>query len=181
MLAQSIFLCFIALFTGIAVAHDDDYVRIWTKSGIRFQARSVTMQPRLVTVTEIQTTTRTATLRLRSLVPPVKRGMKRAFLNSWSYQDCVADNDNLPALVSPFPYQLSSEEVSNAACMDFCDERGSSLAATQNGNECWCGTVSQASNFYPVDKSMCNIPCAAATGEMYGGKGSLSVFTRASG
>jgi hypothetical protein len=162
-----------------AEADADANIITWTKPGIRYRPRSVTIQPVTVTIVETQITSPTATIQLRSLLPPVKRSMKRAFLNSWSYQGCVADNENLPPMVSPFPYQLGSDEVSGASCMHFCDERGNSLAAVQNGNECWCGQVREASDVTFVEKERCDVPCAAQHGETCGGRESLSVYTKA--
>lgn len=63
--------------------------------------------------------------------------------------------------------------------MHFCDERGHSLAAVQNGNECWCGDESQAVNVTLVEKARCDVPCAAQPGEMCGGAVTLSVYTKA--
>lgn len=166
--------------TAIATAREEnDHVVTWTKPGVKFRPRTITLQPQTVTITETQTALPTATLTLRSLPPPVKRSVKRAFLNGWSPQGCIADDKNLPPMVSPFPYQLSSEEVTPAACMDFCDGRGDSFAATQNGNECWCGEQSEASDITFIDGSKCDIPCSGGSGEMCGGKNSLGIFARA--
>lgn len=175
MLIQAI-LSLVALTAGAFAAESNDDIIIWTKSGIRYRAASITLPP-VSTVTKIQTAT--ATIRLRILPSPRKRSVKRAYLNQWTLQGYVADHDNLPSLISPFPYELSSDEVSGAACMDTCDERGNTLAALQNGNECWCGDESQASNVTLVNQSRCNIACAAESGETCGAKDSLTIYTKA--
>ena len=156
-------------------AEDESDVVTWTKPGARFRARSVTVAPSATTVTEVTSIIPTATFQLRSA--PSSRTIKRAFLNGWSFQGCVDDNDNLPPMVSPFPYQLLSNDVSGASCMDFCDHRGNSLAATQNGNECWCGEP--VADITYVDKGACNVPCAGEPGEMCGGNDKLSVYAKA--
>lgn len=158
---------------GAMGAQVGEEIVTWTKPGVRYRAVSITLPPASI-VTEVQT----ATISLRSPPSPVQRSVKRAFLNQWSFQGCVADDDNLSALTAPFPYQLSSDEVSGAACMHFCDERGNTFAATQNGNECWCGDESSASNITHVDQSQCNAACAGAAGERCGGKNSLTIYSR---
>ncbi|KAK5093529.1 hypothetical protein LTR70_004640 [Exophiala xenobiotica] len=154
----------------------EDMIVTWTKPGRLFRAREVTVAPQTVVVTQVSTVIPTATFALRS-VKPTSRNTKRAFLNWWSFQGCANDDDSLPRLVSPFSYQLDGEDVSGASCMHFCDERGNSLAALQNGNECWCGESAGSLNY--VEKSACNIPCAGEPGEMCGGKDKLSVYSKA--
>lgn len=172
-------LCLATLTASTIAAQIDDDIVTWTKPGVRYRARSITLPSPIATVTEIQTSTATATLKLRSLPAPVKRSVKRAFLNGWAFQGCVADDEHLPPMVSPFPYQLSSDEVSGAACMHFCDRRGDTFAATQNGNECWCGDEAQASNTTLIDPARCSAACSGQPGEKCGGEDSLSVYTRA--
>lgn len=135
------------LFASALAAQVDEDVVTWTKPGIRYRAVSITLPP-VPPVTQVQTAIATATIRLRSLPSPLKRSVKRAFLNQWTFQGCVADDEHLPPLVSPFPYQLSSGDVSGATCMHICDERGNTFAATQNGNECWCGDETQSNQCY---------------------------------
>lgn len=163
---------------GVIAAQVDEDVVTWTKPGVRYRAVSIILPPTSV-VTETQTASVTATIRLGSRLSPVKRSVKRAFLNQWTYQGCIADNDHLPPLVSPFPYQLSSDEVTGAACMHFCDGRGNTLAATQNGNECWCGDEYAAVNVTLIDRSQCDASCAGAQGEICGGRDSLTVHSKA--
>lgn len=177
MLAKTIFYL-TALAAGAIATHLAEDIIIWTKPGIRFRAVSVTLPP-TSTVTEMQTATATATITLRSAPAPFKRSVKRAFLNQWNFQGCVADDEHLPALFSPFPYQLPSNEVTGAACMHFCDERGNTFAATQDGDECWCGDEYGASKVTLIDQFRCNAACAGAPGETCGGKNSLTVYTRA--
>lgn len=154
----------------------EDTIVTWTKPGRLFRAREVTVAPQTVVVTEVTTVVPTATFALRSTEPTI-RNTKRAFLNGWSFEGCANDDDSLPPLVSPFPYQLGAQDTSGASCMHFCDERGNSLAATQNGDECWCGEPAGSLNY--VDKSACNIPCAGEPGEICGGKDKLSVYSKA--
>lgn len=154
----------------------EDMTVTWTRPGRLFRAREVTVAPQTVFVTQVSTVVPTATLVLRSVEPTI-RNTKRAFLNTWSFQGCANDDNGLPAMVSPFPYQLDAKDTSGAKCMHYCDERGNSMAATQNGNECWCGEPADSLNY--VDKSACNIPCAGEPGEMCGGKDKLSVYSKA--
>lgn len=178
-LARTIFLSLATLVTVAYATQPDEQIVTWTKPGIRYRPRSVTIQPETVTVVETQYAFPTATLQLRSIPPPVKRSVKRAFLNIWSFEGCVVDDQHLPPMVSPFPYQLASDEVSGASCMHFCDERGNSLAAVQNGNECWCGEEVDATNVTLIEKDRCDVPCAGQPREMCGGRESLSVYSKA--
>lgn len=82
-------------------------------------------------------------------------------------------------MVAPFPYQLASEEVSGASCMDFCDRRGNSVAALQNGDKCWCGDEGELDGVTLVGKERCDVACAGEPGEMCGGRMSLSVYSKA--
>lgn len=187
LLSKTTFLYLVTFFAVTVVAQTDTNadadtnvnILTWTKSGIRYRPRSVTVQPATVTMVETQTILPTATLQLRSVSSPPKRSVKRAFLNTWSYQGCIAHDDNLLDMTAPFPYQLSAEEVSGASCMDFCDRRGSSLAALQNGSECWCGDEADFGGVTMIEKERCDVPCAGQPGEMCGGKQSLSVYSKA--
>lgn len=150
-------------------------VATWTKAGARYRSREVTYTPETVTVTEASTTSPTRTFHLRSA--PTERQVKRAFLGNWSYKGCIADDEDLPALVSPFPYQLDVKDVSGASCSHYCDTRGDTLAALQNGNECWCGKPSTSLTY--VDDAFCSVSCVAAPGEKCGGKENLGIWVKA--
>lgn len=154
---------------------NEDMIVTWTKPGRLFRAREITIAP--TTVTEVTTIVPTATFQLRSVEPTI-RNTKRAFLNGWSPTGCAKDDDKIPAsMESPFPYQLDPADISGASCMHYCGSIGNSLAATQNGNECWCGELEESLNY--IDKSACDVPCAGEPGEMCGGKHALSIYSRA--
>lgn len=142
-------------------------VKTWSMPGARYRAREVTVPDSPVVIP-------TRTFHLRST--PSERNVKRAFLNNWSFQGCADDDDKLPDLVSPFSYEILPEDVSGASCSHVCDERGNSLAALQNGNECWCGEKAEGITF--VDNGACNAPCAAAAGETCGAKDKLTMYVK---
>lgn len=153
----------------------DYQVVTWSVSGARYRAREATFVPETVVHTVEGTYYPSQTLRLRAV--PSGRQIKRAFLNNWSYKGCAKIDDGVPLMVSPFPYQLAQTDVSSASCNHFCDERGSTVAALQNGNECWCGETADTINF--GDEGACDMPCAAASGEKCGGGDGLSVWVKA--
>lgn len=150
-------------------------VLTWTKAGARYRSSEVTFTPETVTHTEMATYFPSATIQLRAAPP--ERQIKRSFLNTWTYKGCAKDDDGLPLLITPFPYQLAPEDVSSASCNHFCDELGSTVAALQRGNECWCGETGNTINY--GDGSACNETCAAAPGEYCGGSDGLSAYVKA--
>jgi len=159
-----------------ATYRDDGFeVFYWTKPGAHFRARSITIQRSYMTVTEttIMAST-TSTLAVQAV--PTQRSVKRAFLNSWSYQGC-SKGEHFPDVISPFSWQLHPQDVSGASCQAFCDELGDDLAATEDGNLCWCGKKRAGLSY--VNNTECNTPCTAAPGEVCGGKDRLSVYTKA--
>lgn len=147
----------------------------WTVPGARYRPVEATFSPETVTHTKETTYYPSQTIQLRAA--PSERQIKRSFLNNWSYKGCAQDDDGLPTLASPFPYQLAQEDVSSASCNHFCDERGSTVAALQNGDECWCGEIADTINFGL--ESACDTPCAAFPGEKCGGTNGLSVYVKA--
>ncbi|OQU99815.1 hypothetical protein CLAIMM_05396 [Cladophialophora immunda] len=92
---------------------------------------------------------------------------------SWSYTGCFTDTVNPRTL--PQWSNFNGPNVSNAACVSFCDSRGYTVAGTEYAGQCFCGNEITT----PVlDEGSCNMACTGAAGEMCGGPGALSVWTK---
>lgn len=177
---QTIILSLTALILGAQAswlkrAEPDFEVITWSKSGARYRPAEHTYTPETVTYTKEATYYPSAIINMRAV--PSERQIKRAFLGNWTYRGCANDDDTLPTLVAPFPYQLANTDVSSASCANFCDSRGSKVAALQNGDDCWCGETDDTIVY--GDESRCNIPCSANPGEHCGGAQGLTVFVKA--
>ena len=104
------------LVRSVPAEEHEDMVVTWTKPGRHFRAHEVTVKPQVTTATEITVTIPPATFALRSVESTIRK-TKRAILNGWSLQGCADDDDKIPPMVSPFPYQLSADNTSVlAAC-----------------------------------------------------------------
>lgn len=92
---------------------------------------------------------------------------------SWTYSGCAVDTVNPRTL--PNWSNFNGPNMSNAACISFCDGAGFSLAGTEYAGQCFCGNDITTT---PLDESQCNMPCAGAAGEMCGGPGALSLWKK---
>lgn len=63
-------------------------------------------------------------------------------------------------------------------CQKFCIDNNYGLAATQNGDTCYCGNGLQS--YSAVGQNSCNVPCAGNKTEICGGANSLSVWNSTS-
>ena len=151
-------------------------VSTWTVAGAKYRRAQATYTPEPAVQQASSATNPTITHHLRS-VPTEGRSIKRSFLNNWSYRGCAADDENLPdPLIAPYSYQLTPEETTGHSCSDFCDSEGYTLAALENGNECYCGNPTTFITY--VDDGKCNTTCAGDSGQTCGGAENLSVWIK---
>ena len=92
---------------------------------------------------------------------------------SWTYKGCYTDTLTPRSL--PQWSTFNGPEMSNAACIAFCDDKGFSMAGTEYAGQCFCGNDISSSK---VGEGECDMPCTGGKGEMCGGGGTLSVYSK---
>jgi hypothetical protein len=107
---------------------------------------------------------------LKDQVPPpqVKSESKE-----WVFKGCYKDaSSKIIARRDVFGYLTNESDMTNGKCMQHCRDQEYSVAATQFGNWCFCG--SDFGNFGEADN--CNIGCAGNPDEVCGGRWANSVY-----
>ncbi|KAF7507574.1 hypothetical protein GJ744_010365 [Endocarpon pusillum] len=95
--------------------------------------------------------------------------------DGWKAGGCYVDPIR-PRLFK-FWASFSGKEMSSSKCVAYCDEQGFPFAGTQNGGQCFCSEdISKDAELKDDDE--CSTPCKGVKGEMCGGPGRLSVFTK---
>lgn len=106
-----------------------------------------------------------------------------AFLVATALGHCVSKTDTCyhdgakdrilpyPSL-KPFPISNMNRET----CMQLCDTAGYSIAAVENGKQCFCGNK-LAVTAEKADTSACNLPCPGNRKEMCGASSLANVLT----
>jgi len=90
------------------------------------------------------------------------------------YLGCYADNASNRALKS---YTYTAAQMTNANCKLSCAAQGYTLAATANGNQCFCGNSIQGGYNTYVTSAQCSTPCGGNTASQCGGPGNrISMF-----
>ena len=95
--------------------------------------------------------------------------------SGWTAQGCYKDNVN-PRSLSGITFAYWGSPVSSSGCVSYCASKGYSLAGTEFGSQCFCGNSMTKSAV--VDASQCKMACAGAAGEMCGGAGTMSLFSK---
>ncbi|KAK3333680.1 hypothetical protein B0T19DRAFT_133535 [Cercophora scortea] len=67
-------------------------------------------------------------------------------------------------------------KISNTACVTYCSSKGFSIAGTEYGGQCYCGSKLKSSE--KLAESACNMTCEGAAGEKCGGGWALSVYAK---
>ncbi|UJO20415.1 WSC domain-containing protein [Fulvia fulva] len=100
---------------------------------------------------------------------------------NWSYTGCIQDNVNN---VRVFPYEMIFQKNnSNTYCLTLCQQYGYSAAATEYGEQCFCGDPQNVIDYgaRTLANSSCNVRCTNDTagsngGEICGGQNALSYY-----
>ncbi|KAK3996051.1 hypothetical protein QBC44DRAFT_319064 [Cladorrhinum sp. PSN332] len=67
-------------------------------------------------------------------------------------------------------------DVSNTNCVNFCSEKGFSVAGTEYGGECYCGNG--LNKLEKLDDSKCSFTCKGDASQKCGGDWALSLYTK---
>lgn len=92
----------------------------------------------------------------------------------WSHLGCFQDAISRILLGSK-PVDYLQGDVSSEECIDHCESGGYTLAGTENGRECWCGS-SIRDDAVRLPESQCGKPCQGQPTELCGGSWAIDVF-----
>ena len=96
-------------------------------------------------------------------------------IGSYAYLGCANQTSPL-ALIGMS--KTDSKKLTTEICQKYCLENNYGLAATQNGDTCYCGNGLQS--YSTVGQKSCNVPCAGNNAEVCGGAKSLSIWNSTS-
>ncbi|MCJ1409529.1 hypothetical protein MMC19_003610 [Ptychographa xylographoides] len=74
-----------------------------------------------------------------------------------------------------FQQTVNKATMTTESCLQQCKNEGYPLAATEYGQECYCGVVI-GNGSLPVSSSNCNIPCNGNSNEICGGSSYLNLY-----
>ncbi|CZR39290.1 uncharacterized protein FPRO_05517 [Fusarium proliferatum ET1] len=94
----------------------------------------------------------------------------------FSYLGCAKDAYGSRSLNMA---QKSGDKMTIESCLDYCEEKGYSLAGLEYGRECYCGNTMEKSHL-PVKGQLgkCEMPCAGNKEQVCGGPGALSLYQK---
>lgn len=98
-----------------------------------------------------------------------------AAISGYSYAGCYADQESSRALSGVAFADVGKGAVSSSACVEYCEEKGYSVAGTEYGGQCFCG---QNLPSQTVDASKCAMACEGDANEICGGSLALSVYSK---
>ena len=90
----------------------------------------------------------------------------------WVAHGCLSDSRDGRTL-STVQTQDISKPMTNELCQDLCKAEGFVFAATEYGQECWCGNAIENS---PSESEQCIVACAGNPAQTCGGPDTLNVF-----
>lgn len=91
----------------------------------------------------------------------------------WSSLGCYSDSTSARGLQAD---GYASDDMTEAKCIEYCDQRSYSYAGVEYGRECRCDNYINSPSA-KIDDSNCNFPCAGASGEACGGSNAQNIFT----
>lgn len=99
---------------------------------------------------------------------------------NWAYQGCAKDDISARTLTGA---STSSESMTVATCVSFCENKGHSLAGLEYASECYCGDEYSSADRAPQSGVLgaCAQPCSGDEGEVCGAAGALSVYRKCEG
>lgn len=100
-----------------------------------------------------------------------------ATISGYSYAGCYADQESSRVLSGIEFADVGIGKVSNSACVAYCEAKGFSVAGTEYGGQCFCGSGLPSQT---VDESKCNMKCEGNESEVCGGGMALSVYSKGS-
>jgi hypothetical protein len=99
--------------------------------------------------------------------------MAKGKSEEWVFEGCYKDaSSKIIARRDVFGYLTNENDMTNGKCMQHCRAQDYSVAATQFGTWCFCGT--DFGNFGEADN--CNMGCAGNPDEVCGGRWANSVY-----
>ncbi|KIW14365.1 hypothetical protein PV08_07147 [Exophiala spinifera] len=97
----------------------------------------------------------------------------------WSYTGCGTDNYYNRILTGT---SESNGQMTNEACVAFCDSKGFSVAGTEYSSECYCGNSIPTSGMpVPGVVGNCQMKCSGDDSEFCGGAGLISLYQKCTG
>jgi hypothetical protein len=133
---------------------------------------TVSILPVTDTTTAVATPTPTPDSGDDSSTPP----SSPSDISGWSYKGCLLDTVSPRTL--PNWSNFNGPNMSNAACVEFCDSRGFVAAGTEYAGQCWCGSAEDLGKAGAGKEEECDTECTGKKGEMCGGAARLSVYAK---
>jgi len=97
-------------------------------------------------------------------------------ISGYAYKGCFSDSITARVLTGLKFANIGNKQVTSTKCVDYCANRGFSIAGTEYGGQCFCGNELVGSN--KIDESACKLPCEGDNSEICGGGLALSVFQK---
>ncbi|WVQ70425.1 uncharacterized protein L199_008652 [Kwoniella botswanensis] len=95
--------------------------------------------------------------------------------NGWSSMGCFKEGTTGRALDG---WSYSTPALNTATCINYCKNKGYSMAGLEYGGECYCDSALR--NGAGQTATTCNMPCSGGPGENCGGANVLQVYTNPS-
>ncbi|OCF31583.1 hypothetical protein I317_07683 [Kwoniella heveanensis CBS 569] len=93
----------------------------------------------------------------------------------WSSMGCYKEGKTGRALDG---WSYSTPALNTATCINYCKNKGYSMAGLEYGGECYCDNAFR--NGAGETATTCNMPCSGGPGENCGGAGVLQVYSNPS-
>lgn len=94
--------------------------------------------------------------------------------DGWTYMGCANEPNGARALGDA---TFTSSNLTNEACQSFCAGKGSPMAGTEFGTQCYCGSALASGS--SLNSTCSNILCSGSDMEYCGGANLLSVYKKA--
>ncbi|KAJ9634674.1 hypothetical protein H2204_006123 [Knufia peltigerae] len=121
----------------------------------------------------------TTTTNVSSTATPTSSSTPTASSNpSWSYSGCFTDTVTPRSL--PQWSNFNGPDMTNDACISFCDKSGFPVAGTEYAGQCFCGAADVTSGLEQLSGDKCSMACTGDKEQICGGPGALSVWTKKS-
>ncbi|KAG8744828.1 hypothetical protein FRC10_009352 [Ceratobasidium sp. 414] len=104
--------------------------------------------------------------------------IRRALPTGWEARGCITDAQ---APNRALPESHTDGSLTAASCIKACSASGYSLAGTQFGKECWCGTsVITTGGAGASTAAGCDMPCAGDANQICGGNYKMNLYAKSS-
>lgn len=94
--------------------------------------------------------------------------------NGWTYMGCANEPTGVRALSDA---SYTSNAMTNEVCQSFCAGKGSPLAGTEYGTQCFCGSALASGS--SLNQACHSMLCSGSDTEYCGGPNRLSVYQKA--